>query len=347
MSLRTSLRCAPLLLALGACAYDGPPEVTLVAPAGGTFVTGDPLQLSFSEPIDPATLDLRIWPNRRDTEGELPEGLTPKVESCTAASPRCGDATLTLAADNLSATITLAPATLGRPDVPLILEVKEGLADEGGMASGIARLFDFQFRHSRHANEAPVPFDQGVYLIVTELNDPIPSVITLMTDFRIAPDGRTALAGAECDEINGAPRNTRDPTSLIVDTTDMGFVVLASGFVTLDGEERFLETDPVAINLSLGPITVAIFDVRLTAKIVKHPETGVDQLEGILSYGKITLNPGEDGFDYPAGNAAFVSDRVPDDQVPEGTPQLCGELCGAVTGACHPPDDFPPADFCG
>ncbi len=314
-------------------------------PDGGTFVTGDPITLRFSEPIDPSTLTLRLWPSERDGEGRLVEGLAPKMGSCTADA-RCDGASLAVAADGRSATLALADDELGRPDAPMILEGVEGLSDEGGTSTGTPRWFDLQFRHNRHVNEAPVPFDQGVYLIVAELQEPIPTVITLMSSIRVTADGRMALAGAEADEFGGAPKNTRDPTHLAIDTTQYGFAMFASGFVTYDDGERFLETDPVVIELDLGALSVQIQDVRLNAKIVKNPATGEDQLDGILSFSKTTLNPGPDGFDYPAGHTAFLADRVPDEQVPVGTPEVCGELCGAVVGICVPPESFPPADLC-
>ncbi len=343
--MRAHLAIPAAALLASACVYDGPPEVRLVAPEGGTFVRGDPLRLEFSEPIDPSTLVLRIWPNRRDGEGELASGLEPRLPDCTPGSS-CGATRLAVADDARSATLTL-DEELGRPDVPLILEVAEGLGDEGGAKTGVASLFDFQFRHTRKANEEPVEFDQGVYVIVAEIADPIPAVLTLITETRVAPDGRAALAGAEGDEINGAPKNTRDPANLIVDAGPEGYAVFTGGFVTLDGGERFLETDPIEMTLVLGPIIVAIHDVRINAKIVRSEETGRDRLDGTLSFSSVTLNPGEDGFDYPAGNAPFSADRVPDELVPAGTPQLCGDLCGAVDGICEPPVDFPPADFCG
>lgn len=332
----------PLLLC--SCHYDGPPEVALVAPEGGTFVPGDPLRLTFSEPIDPSSLVLRLWPSARDGEGRLQPGLTPKLQDCTVAD--CGGATLVVDGDTLGATLALAGGALDRPDVPMILEVAEGLADAGGTRTGAPRWFDLQFRHHRLVNTAPVPFDQGVYLIVAELQEPIPTVITLMSDVRVAEGGTMALAGAEADEFGGAPKNTRDPTHLAIDVTPYGFAMFATGFVTFDDGERFLETDPVPIELDLGALSVAIEDVRLNAKIVKDPATGRDRLDGILSYSRTILNPGPDGFAYPAGHAAFLADLVPEAQIPEGTPALCGALCGGVIGACEPPQDFPPAVLC-
>ncbi len=337
---------ASLLLLLSGCRYDGPPDVTLVAPDGGAFVSGDPLVLQFSEPIDAATLLVRVWPAVRDGEGDLADGLTPKLQDCTPAKVRCTASDVLLVADDgLSAELRLDPGGLGKADVPAILEVAAGLADEAANATGQPSYFDFLFRRTRTPNDGPVAFDQGVYLIVAEISEPLPAVLTLLTDLRVREDGVVALAGAEGDEINGAPKNTREPKDLIVDVTPEGWAVFAGGFVSLASGERFLQSDPFDLLLDAGPLDVAISGVRIDAKVVKT-EAGVDRLEGTFSFEKFLLDPGPNGFEYPAGSTSFVADRVPDEDVPAGTPEVCGALCGAVIGLCTPPEDFPPPGLC-
>jgi len=332
-------------LAFAACAYDPPPEASIDIPPDGAFLVGDPLTLRFSEPIDPATLAIRVWPSTRDLEGEIPADESPLLDTCRLADAPCGDADLILAEDGTSAEVVLARSTLGAPGLPLILEVTRDLADLGGAARGIPEYFDVQFSPRREPNTAPVEFDDGVYIIVAEIDDPLPAVITLVTDIKVIPDGSLALAAAEGDEIGDAPKNTRDPAELEVDSTENGFALFAWGFVQQKDGARYIDTDPIEVYLSLGVVLV-IHDIRITGTIVHDDELDSDRIDGTVSFSGITLNPGDGEADSPAGNKSFTADRAPDALVPAGTPRVCGNLCGAVSGQCEPPFDFPGVGMC-
>ena len=334
-----------VLVALAGCTYDPPPEVTIDQPEGGAFLAGDPITLRFSEPIDPDSLAIRIWPNKRDIEGELPDGTAPLLDTCRLGDAPCGDADLALAEDGASAEVLLARSTLGAPGLPLLLEVTRELTDLGGSSRGVPEWFDVQFSPRREPNSEPVDFDDGVYVIVGEIDDPVPAVITLVSDIVVIPDGSLALAAAEGDPIGDAPKNTRDPAELQVDTTDNGFALHAWGFVQQQDGERFIDTDPIDVSLSLGVVLV-IRDVRITGTIVRDEALGADRLDGTVSFSGITLNPGDGEANYPAGNTSFTAERAPDDLVPEGTPRVCGDLCGGVTAQCEPPFDFPGDAMC-
>ena len=69
-------RCLLAALALGlGCDgifhYDPPAEVVLVQPEGGVLREGDLIILSFSEPVLPETLVLRIWSAEHLTSHDL------------------------------------------------------------------------------------------------------------------------------------------------------------------------------------------------------------------------------------------------------------------------------------
>lgn len=340
------MRVILLALVTAACSYDPPPEVALDAPEGGTFYVGDPLHLRFTEPVAAATLAVKLWPNGRDAEGEIPAGTVPLLDRCVAGAGSCGQGQLELDEDGLGAELVLDREGLGGPGAPMTLEVLSGLEDADGNARGVPAWFDFQVRPRTGMNTEPVEFDDGVYVIVADIHDPLPAVLTLITDMKVLPDGRAALAGAEGDEIGDEPKNTRDPTKLVVDATEEGYVVFTWGFVTLDGGERYLETEPLQMQLAFGPIVIQVKDVRISGKLVKHPDTQVDQIDGTFTFSGMTLNPGENQAEYEGGAVNFVADRAPDGDVPAGTPELCGDVCGAVIGTCDPPFAFPGDDFC-
>lgn len=342
---------ALLALLVGACEeYVAPPDVDLDFPPEGTFIEGQSLVLSFTEPIEPDSLRVRIWPDRRDVEGQLPSNITPLLDVCTVATSPCDTegSTLFVDDDGMRAELALNPEGIGKPDVPLLVEVLPGLVSVQTRANlGRSRMFDFQFKPAVVA-EDPVPFEEGIYLFVSVFDEPIPNVITLMSDVRVTNDGRIYIVGAESDEIAGAAQNTRDPAELFIDVSDQGFVVFAEGRIRENARaERFIETNTFEIQLKLGPLRIEIFGLRFTGIVVKHGETGGDQIQGTLSFEGIRLSTdGNPPFTYAPGTTTFIADQVPDDLVPPGTPDMCESPCGSVPGQCFPPEGWPPDGLC-
>lgn len=334
-------------LVSGCQPYDSPPEVKLQQPEGGAFAVGTPLTLLFSEKIDRDTLTVTIWPDVRDIEEEIPDDATPVVGSCNVAKGTCGDVKLVVADDGLSATLEFDSEGLGAAGPPLILDVEPGLADRDGNDTGRHFYYDFQFRTDQFMNTEPVEFDDGVYIIVGSVTEPLPAVLTLISDVKVLPSGEFRLAGGEGDPINNdIPNNTSNPEELVVDSGNLGWTAYVSGFIRLEDGKRLLETRPVPIELPLGPVTLKMADVRLFGEIVKNPE-GKDRIEGTLSFTKITLvSSNGRSTDYDGGAAAVSADWVAPNRAPVGHPVICEDLCGIVTGLCQPPADFPGEGFC-
>lgn len=349
--IRQTLSALLLALCISACEYIEPPTVDLEFPPEGTFVEGDPLRIVFSEAVTPSSIRVRVWPDVRDPEGELPAGTAPLVDVCTIASSPCDDegTTLTVEDGGETALLVLNPAGIGRPDVPLLLEVLSGAESvETGADIGRSELFDFQFKPAEVVQD-PVPFEEGVYLFVSVFDEPIPNVITLMSDVRTNDAGVFWIVGAEADEIDGAAQNTRDPAELYIDTEDTGFVAFAEGTIREnDAGERFVETDRFGIDLQIGPLLIEILGLRFTGIVVKSSDTGLDQIQGTLSFEKIRLtSDGGQPFEYDSGTTTFIADQVPDDLIPAGTPDMCDAPCGDVPSQCDVPSLWPPPGFCG
>ncbi|MBN1947984.1 MAG: hypothetical protein JW797_20115 [Bradymonadales bacterium] len=347
----TSLALWPALLGccLVSCVYDPPPEVTLLWPSCGVFLSGDPLLLEFSEPIEPASLRVRVWPPNRDVEGAIPPRTLPLLDSCRATDSPCGDTEVSVAENGLSAELFFHPDGLGKPNAPMILEIQEGLADLAGETTGLATWYDLQFFPLDYLDPSDpatdkVPFVDGIYVIVSTMDQPLPVWLTLITEILSLPDNSVALAGAEGDEIGDAPRTTTDAAELIVDSTEEGYTVYATGSLSQRDGQRYLTTDPFPISVRTGPMYVSLASVRLNSLIVE--KDGHDYLEGTLSFEGVTVRTGDIEFSYGSGSNSFVGQYAPPDIVPEGVPQICGDLCGAVTSQCNPPDDFPPDGFC-
>ena len=340
-----------LLLLLPACVYEPPPEVVLVPPETGVFFEGDPVLLEFSQPIDPASLSITVWPDNRTIELELEEGTVPRMRACTVSTSPCGTTSMVVADDGMSATLTMDPDDLGEPDVPLILEVESGLTSAvNGADTGTGLFFDFQFKPLEPTAE-PIPFQDGNYTILAVIEEPVPTIMNLLAHLVLSDDptqNRVAVAGAEADIVDDKPANTNVPEDLYVDVTDQGFVIFALASLRLSPEgERFFETDPFELELSLGPIVATVINTRLTGKVTTDPETGDDRIDGTMSYDEISIDAGNGPFSYPAGTTIFEAVYAAPERMPEGTPDICTDLCGAATSQCFPPEGFPGAGFCG
>ena len=355
LGLATLLLGVPVVLLASGCEeYLDVPRAELVAPPTGTFFVGDPIELAFDAPVDPDTLVIHIWPDERDLEYEL-IAETPVLDSCTPGGD-CGPNTLTAHEDGLGATLELDPESVGRPDVPLILEVAPGLRGTNGSTLRYRQLFDFQFKPLEDdGDDLPVPgdpdyveFQAGGYTLVAILEQPLPLIINLVLDMERGPGNQVAALGSEADPIGDAPENTGQASELEVDRSEQGFVIFAPVQLRLaeDGT-RFFESEPFDINLTFGTIYAQVADTRLTGTLSTDPDTGNERIDGTMSFGGFNLDiEGGTPFSYDASTTTFVALWWPRDEMPEGSPQICTDPCGAVTAQCEPPDDFPGEGFC-
>jgi hypothetical protein len=337
------------ILALGACeTYDPPPEAFLAVPEKGTYEVGEPLLITFSEPINPESLLLRVWPAGPEDitiEGEFVAGLKPVLETCSISD--CSGAELTINEDNSGAELTLSDPAFDEAKVAWVLEIASGLKDTAGRTTGAAYHYDFQFMPSTQGNGDPIEFESGVYHMVADIEKPLPVVLSLYLDMQIHEDGDGRIVGAKVKALGQAPKNTTNPDELALDTTDNGFVLFGVGKMTANEGERFFATEPTDLQLAFGPIKLTLSKLRINTAVVKHPETGNDRLEGTLTFAKAVLDSGgSEPTEFDAAVNSFFADRVPVEYVTEDYPRVCGDLCGAVPKQCNPPIHFPGDGFC-
>ncbi|MBR58728.1 MAG: hypothetical protein CMH54_12000 [Myxococcales bacterium] len=342
-------RLPPFLVAilLVGCTYTPPTHVKLVQPETGSFFVEDPVELEFDNPVIAESLAISIWPGERDLEGEIPTDVEPHRSDCQIDSP-CSGLAIQLTDDRKRAILEFDPTTLGKPDVPLSIEVQAGLESGSAASTGTSSWFDIQFKpiDDELPPDVDITFDSGHYVVMAQTTSPLPATLTLITDIQVRSDGKTAVAAGEADEIEGAAKTTMDPTELFIDTTDQGFVLHMTAKISLEPEGRFFETDPVEVVIRLGPIIVTLKGVRLTGIVVTNDDTDKDGIEGTLSYTGINLSTNSTTHDYEAGNTTFSAIYIDPDLVPEGAPSVCGDLCGAVPSQCSPPDGFPSIGIC-
>ncbi len=333
----------------GCLAYDSPPRASLVLPEGGAWEEGQAVLINFSEPINVDTLKMRIWEDVRDIEGQLPASAAPLVDNCTVGS--CGEVVVALSEDRTGLSLVLPTDGIGKAGKPLLLQLMSGLEDGEGNPTGSAPLFTLQFRVPEEEegckNLEPVQFDSGTFILGASVTKPLPAILTLISDVKVTADGTFVLVGAEGDEIMGASKNTLNPDELFVDETKLGFTLYVKGKVCQRDAQRLLETDIFNVRIPLGDITVVLSNVRLVAEIKKDEATAKDKIEGTLSFEAAQLIRGARTTNLAGGNTPLVGVFVPAEKRPEGTPELCGDLCGAVElGLCEPPEGFPGAGVC-
>jgi hypothetical protein len=136
---------------------------------------------------------------------------------------------------------------------------------------------------------------------------------------------------------------------MFVDEGESGFGVFIQGNVVAREGERFLNTDPFSVDLTVLGIRVVMSGLLLTGKVVTNEETGDDELTGTLSFEQLLLYTTDNPIEFNREQVPpvpFLGRFIPADQVPAGTPELCGELCGTVTVQCVPPESFPGDGFC-
>ncbi|MFT7624463.1 MAG: hypothetical protein ACI9WU_003651 [Myxococcota bacterium] len=333
-----------LALASGCETYDPPPKPNLTLPEGGVYEVGDPIELTFSEPIDKTTVSIRVWaagPDDRTIEDEFTPGLAPEV-TCSAAEGVCGNTTLTLSDDARTLTIGLADEQFQKAKVPWTVEVLEGLTDLKGQKTGAPYRFDFQFAPpSTCGGGDEVSIRNGRYFFWGTVQDPLPVTLLLYMDIEVLPTGALRLVGFKATPIEGAAKNTKVPEELELDMTNNAFALHLDGCVTNDGDTVFLSTDAKDVELLLGgAIRVVLVNTRITGTVV-----GGDVIEGTLSFSELIIDSGEP-FSYEAGNAAIFLFPLEDNQWSPGAGDLCGDLCGEVPQQCTPPEAWPGEGFC-
>ena len=346
-----------LTVLLSACTYDPPPIVDLPLPSLGLFELGQPLVIEFSEPIQPETLSVRVWPARpedKNVEDEFLPGVIPVLDACGVNS-ECSNATLQMNEDRRSAELVLLDDRFAEAKFPWVLEVLPGLKDDAGRKTGAAYWFDFQFSpaipggaDSTDGGPAvEVDWDSGLYLLHAQIEEPFKVPLNMALDIQSDGFGAFILGGVKLTAVDGAPKNTTNLSELEVDTTDQGFGVFTSGSITIDGDSRFLATEAFDVDIAISSIKIQLSGMRLTGAVVPEPSTGADRVEGTLTFAGLSLDFGTgDPVTYNGDNTDFFMARIDAAETPVGSGTLCGEPCGEVTSQCTPPEDFPIADYC-
>lgn len=362
---------AGLLLPASGCSYDPPPDVTLVAPPGNRFLVGDPIRLAFSEPIRPESLEVLVWPGRKDLydrEGERLAHVEPLLDTCTVASSPCGTGGVVLSLpedDRTRAAIDVPDGALGPTGQPLVLEVTGSIQDEAGRRKKVSRSFDFQIVRQTwnpfadavtgdapEDSGPPLPdatIAQGPHFFFAQFTTPISLPQQFWVDVRINHEqGRYLMVLTDADPVGKAPRNTTDPTQCSVDKGEEGFLFTATGSVRQEapGADPVFEGEAFDLAQTIGPI---LFELRgMVMRGTVTVQEGRSRWDGTMAVREVYYAVGDSETIYPADQANFQIFQLQEAEVPPGMPMLCvPNPCEDMAGNCGLPKGvWPPPDFC-
>jgi len=354
----------------GGCTYDPPPEVRLVAPTGNRFLLGDPIVLAMSEPVRTKSVEIRVWPGKKDLydlEGvRLPEVL-PLLDRCTPGTDPCKEGVvLTMAEDRKSASLAVADGALGPEGQPLVLEVTGKLQDDKGRQKKVSRFFDFQIVRdiwnpaqdvieTDAANDAaevgpiPVTVAEGPHFFFAQFTSPIELPQQFWCDIQVQPEtGRFLIILTDADPIDGAPRNTSDPTQCVVDTGVEGFIFTVQGTLHQDSADAdpTFEGEPFTLSLMIGPILFELRDVVMRGTV--SVEEGLSRWDGTMAVREVYYKVEDIEEFYPSDQANFQMRQLQVAQTPAVMAKVCDATpCFVVGGSCALPDGtWPIPAFC-
>jgi hypothetical protein len=326
-----------VLAGVGCEVYDPPPEARLELPAEGLWRPDTPLSLRFSEPIDPNTLAITIWPRALDVEGELAPGTEAITSDCTIAAP-CSGVMIAMKSNDLGADIVVSEALADRLGLPHLLEVQAGLQDTAGRTVRKAQRFDFALSEPLIPSGGILGLNSGVITFDGELGVANPIPVRLFMRVYATEAGQLYLYSVSAQlrpEFSGS-----DPPHIAWRPllSSPGFVHAFIGVVAArtDGSYAF-ETEPSDITLTgrIPGATLEVFDLKLTGIITPAGGAeGRDQAEGTASSPAARLTIGDNVIDLDSTTNGWVAVGCFLDEVPDGVPAPCtDDPCAAVREA--------------
>jgi hypothetical protein len=345
---------AAALMTLGAAceAYDPPPEATLVQPPEGFWTNASSVEIRFSEAVDPATLELAVWPSELDVEGRFRPGVEPLIAGCTLETMPCDGLEMALNDARDVLTLTQNDAFAAVEGRPLVIILSPGLADDAGRVRRVETRFDFQV-NPRCGNE-PVDLNlaSGVMTLAANLQV-LPIWLYLYLDLAVDPaTGRARVVGTFARLKDSAlTGNNYAPADFQAELGPTGWAVEFGGCVVKQpGGGFFFQSEPFDVNImALGaiPITLEGFTVQGTL-VAGGGEGGRDGGSGTLSTSGGSF--GEPPTSIDPITTAWNGLGLAVDEIPPGLPRTCAaDPCATMTangGDCQLSMPWQPGDVC-
>jgi len=334
--------------------YDPPPEATILQPAVGFWTSTTPIEIVFTEPIEPASLVINVWPSEVDLEGNFRPDVMPLIDRCSLATSPCGAFVLALDDKAIKATLTQNDAFKDREGKPLVIELLPGLADRAGRQRKVPTRFDFQ-ANPRCGNEAiDIDLETGVLSLTANLQV-LPIWLHMYLDFAIdRATGKVLVVGTVARLQQRQPQlgpNYNHPDGFQPEAAESAWAVSFTGCLVKQGEGKFfLQSDPFDVSilvLNTIPVTLTAFQVQGTISPGGATE-GRDFVTGLLSTSGGSFGDPPNAVDPITTSWDGYGFRQ--DELPAGLPRVCAEApctdMDATGGDCQLPAPWEPGPVC-
>jgi len=331
--------------------YDPPPEAKLIQPTVGFWTSVTPLEVRFTEAIDPASLVITIWPSEVDIEGNFRPDVRPVIESCSLATSPCSGLLLTLNDTATAATLTQNEVFAEREGTPMTMEIHAGLKDSQGRTRKVSTFYDFQINPQCGNQPVDIELDTGFISLAADLQV-LPIWLQMFLDFAIDKNtGRFTVAGTFARVKTGEANNQNDPSLMLADISDVGWAVTFTGCLVKQPDGTyFLQSDPFDVSitvLNVIPVTLTGFQVQGTIR-PGGADDGRDFASGTLSTSGGSF--GDPPSPVQPITTAWDGFSLAEDEIVAGLPRVCednpcAEL-NAAGGDCQIPAGFDPGPVC-
>lgn len=327
--------------------YEPPPTVIIDGLQGGLlFDSKAPLSLSFGQPIDLATLNLKVATFDTNLEGDLgDEDSDPDTELrvLLAHDPIDGDKGGHIELDPDGARLSFVPDSALPVGPKLVVLVEPGLKGASGRVRQNRTRIPFSYAVRCKDGVRAEKLQSGVYFVLLEVEQPLGTQIQLFGSIDIDPSSGAFVAqftngdrnpdGARCpspckdiDRCRLLPTPECVPPSLRAGTSDehtdfvpnveppTGYSFAVQGCAVDDGNGAGVVTAPATMVVQSPPVTVE----GLTMTAFFGPDTaGNVRATGTLNADTVYLGTTKLG----PGKGSMTATFIPADKVPAGVPR--------------------------
>jgi hypothetical protein len=339
--------------------FEPPPTVTIEGLQGGLLYDSKaPLVLSFGQPIDLGTLNLKVAKFDTNLEGDLgDEDDDPNTELTVLLQhdPLDGDRGGHIEVDPDGATVRFVSDSALPVGPKLVVLVEPGITGTGGRVRTNRTRIPFSYAVRCTAGTRAEKLQSGVYFVLLEVEQPLGTQIQLFgaidvdpatgafvaqfTNGDRNPDGSRCPSGCkDIDRCRLLPAPECVPPSLRAGTSDeytdfvpnadppTGYSFPVEGCAVDDGAGSGVVTAPATMVVQSPPVTVE----GLTMTAFFGPDAkGTVRATGSLTADTVLLGTNKLG----AGKGSMTATFIPVDKVPANVPRPTKSASSADGGA--------------
>lgn len=304
-----------------------------------------PLEVTFTGPVDLATVNLSLFVDRRSREGELcvaadgamlPTGCSmPAARTlgpcplATSPSSRTDDGRVRFECAAGGAVIAKTDRTglaleLEGALVPFeryTIDIAPGLTSAAGADTGVATQARFSVKSDLPL--APTDLMPGMFFAVVDIFEPIPAQFQFWFWFAVKPEtGELRLYAADADPVDMSvdPKVVRDPARWTPDPNPpRGVTLAASGQVSDQGGQRLVRIFPFQLLVTEPPVEAVGTEVSARITLGEFPGAPAmtrEILEGTIQSPGVFLGLDSERAALGPGRGAIVMFRLTEAEQP-------------------------------